>query len=52
LNGLGRGCTATLLSIDQEKFSASVKIDSGDRKGTVVTKEYEDISKYAGAGSN
>jgi hypothetical protein len=49
LNGLGRSCTGSLLSIDQNKFKATVKLDSGDRRGTVVDKEYEDISKYAGA---
>lgn len=47
VNGRCRGCRATLLSLDTEAFSASVRI-TGDNpeRGTVLDKvEYEDICK-------
>ncbi|XP_071960180.1 DNA/RNA-binding protein KIN17-like [Antedon mediterranea] len=48
LNGVHRGCKATLLSLDSDKYCVSVKLDSGPVKGrTVNGVQYEDISKLA-----
>lgn len=47
VNGRCRGCRATLLSLDTDAFSASVRIVSeGLERDTVLEKvEYEDICK-------
>ncbi|XP_033106526.1 DNA/RNA-binding protein KIN17-like isoform X2 [Anneissia japonica] len=48
LNGIHRGCQATLLSLDSEKFCVSIRLESGSMKGRVVNGvQYEDISKLA-----
>jgi len=48
LNGRCRGETATLLSIDQERFCVTAKVDGGEQRGRVLEGvEYEDICKVA-----
>ncbi|TMW64808.1 hypothetical protein Poli38472_008975 [Pythium oligandrum] len=46
VNGAGRGNVATLLSISVDDFCASVRIESGSRRGDVLKRvEYEDICR-------
>ena len=48
VNGRCRGETAELLSINQDKFCVSVKIDGGEQRGRVLEGvEYEDVCKMA-----
>uniref|UniRef100_K3WUD6 DNA/RNA-binding protein Kin17 WH-like domain-containing protein n=1 Tax=Globisporangium ultimum (strain ATCC 200006 / CBS 805.95 / DAOM BR144) TaxID=431595 RepID=K3WUD6_GLOUD len=48
VNGIGRGAIAKLLSISVDDFCASVRIETGSRKGEVLDRvEYEDICKLA-----
>ncbi|KAF1322227.1 Protein containing a u1-type zn-finger and implicated in RNA splicing or processing, partial [Globisporangium splendens] len=48
VNGIGRGAIAKLLSISVDDFCASVRIETGSRKGEVLGRvEYEDICKLA-----
>jgi len=48
VNGRCRGEEARLLSIDQESFCVSLKIDGGEQHGRLLDKvEYEDVCKLA-----
>ena len=48
VNGRCRGETAELLSINQDAFCVTVKVDGGEQRGRVLEKvEYEDICKLA-----
>jgi len=45
VNGLYRGCTATLQAIDTDKFQAQVRLLDGPSRGKDVWQEYEDVCK-------
>ena len=46
LNGIGRGCTAVLLRINEESYSCDLRISQGRHAGRVLEGvEYEDISR-------
>ena len=45
LQGQYRGCQAIMLSIDEDKFKASVRLKDGRQAGKVLSTDYEDISK-------
>ena len=45
LQGQYRGCQAVMLSIDEDKFKASVRLKDGRQAGKVLSTDYEDISK-------
>ncbi|OQR82107.1 hypothetical protein THRCLA_11129 [Thraustotheca clavata] len=46
VNGLGRGSLGTLISINEESYSASVLVLNGPKKGRTLDKvEYEDVCK-------
>ncbi|CAH0475501.1 unnamed protein product [Peronospora belbahrii] len=48
VNGLGRGCTAKLLTISVADFCARIRIDSGPHRGEILDRvEYEDICRHA-----
>ncbi|XP_002159932.3 DNA/RNA-binding protein KIN17 isoform X1 [Hydra vulgaris] len=48
VNGLHQGCTATMLGINQEKFSATLQLKDGPLKGsTIEDVKYEDFCKLA-----
>uniref|UniRef100_A0A8I7B942 DNA/RNA-binding protein Kin17 WH-like domain-containing protein n=2 Tax=Hordeum vulgare subsp. vulgare TaxID=112509 RepID=A0A8I7B942_HORVV len=48
VNGAYRGSTASLLSVDMERFSARLRVEKGLYDGTVLDAvEYEDICKLA-----
>ncbi|KAF5843109.1 splicing factor-like protein [Dunaliella salina] len=47
VNGLYRGCTATLQAIDTDKFQAQVRLLDGPSRGKDVWQEYEDVCKLA-----
>lgn len=46
VNGAYRGCTASMVEVNMELFSATVKIDSGPTRGRIIPGiRYEDICK-------
>lgn len=45
VNGTYRGETATLMAIDEQKYRAQVKIETGPQAGALSWEEYEDICK-------
>lgn len=45
LQGQYKGTQATMLSIDENKFKASVRLKEGRQAGKVLSTDYEDISK-------
>ena len=45
LQGQYKGTQATMLSIDEDKFKASVRLKEGRQAGKVLSTDYEDISK-------
>ena len=46
LNGRCRGCVASLTAINVEKFSVSLRVTEGPRRGVVLDGvEYEDVCK-------
>ena len=47
VNGRGRGEVGELLELDLDKYTAKVKVTSGESKGAVLEAvEYEDICKF------
>jgi DNA/RNA-binding protein KIN17 len=50
VNGRGRGQTGKLLELDLDKYTAKIKITSGEGRGTVLEAvEYEDLCKVRAA---
>ena len=48
VNGRCRGCRADLTAMDVDAFCVTLRVTTGDHRGTVLSKvEYEDISKVA-----
>jgi DNA/RNA-binding protein KIN17 len=47
VNGAYRGEQALLVSVNTDRFTANVKLESGSHLGTIIEVPYEDISKIS-----
>lgn len=48
VNGRGRGCRATLLRLNEDKFNSTIRLEEGPFFGREIEGvDYEDISKVA-----
>jgi DNA/RNA-binding protein KIN17 len=48
VNGRGRGCRATLLRLNEDKYNSVIRLEEGTFTGREIEGvDYEDISKVA-----
>lgn len=49
LQGAYRGCKASMMGIDEQKFKAKIRLLDGKQAGKTLDTDYEDISKSSTA---